>query len=229
MSTTSLLLHKILHYCFGAVAGSIWSLLVYVFFLELRLESLYKHSNFLSKQDQQLWLDAVLLPALDALVPAARMKYYPHSEDIAAIDITTSSKEALRAKDSLREQILPLTLRAEHLDRPWTSVLERIAEDLGLSRFAGATLFVNANNTKLAYMEEPGVDMATTYRAWERAWNEVADPHFYSSCQRCCSDGLDAVKTVNYNGTNHPADKRSAQREWQCVCAVYKQPLIHSR
>jgi hypothetical protein len=38
-----------------------------MFFLELRLESPYKHSNFLSKEDQQLWLDAVLLPALDAL------------------------------------------------------------------------------------------------------------------------------------------------------------------
>ena len=142
---------------------------MYVFFPELRLKSPYKHSNFLSKEDQQLWLDAVLLPALDALVPAARIKYYPHSEDIAAIDITTSSKEALRTKDSSQEQILPFTLRAEHLKRLWASVLERIAENPGLSRFEGATLFVNAKNTKLAHMEEPGVDLATTYRAWERA------------------------------------------------------------
>jgi hypothetical protein len=180
ITTKNIPLHKIPHYCFGAVTSNIRSLLVYVFFPELRMESLYKHSNFLSKQDQQLWLDAVLLPALDVLVPAARMKYYPHSEDIAAIDTTTSSKETLRTKDSSREQILPFTLRAEHLDRLWTSVLERIAEDPGLSRFEGATLFVNAKNTKLAHMGEPGVSLATTYRTWEETWNEVANPQFYS-------------------------------------------------
>ncbi|KAJ4330976.1 hypothetical protein N0V95_009970, partial [Ascochyta clinopodiicola] len=158
-------------------------LLVYVFFPELHLESPYKHSTFLSKQDQQLWLDAVLLPALDALVPAARMKYYPHLEDIAAIDITTLLKEALRNKDSLREQIVLFMLQAEHLDRLWTSILKRIAEDLGLRRFEGATLFVNAKNTKLAHMEEPGVGLATTYWAWETAWSEVANLQFYSrSC-----------------------------------------------
>ena len=43
----------------------------------------------------------MLLPALDALVPAARIKYYPYLEDITAIDITTLLKEALRTKDSL--------------------------------------------------------------------------------------------------------------------------------
>ncbi|KAJ4332220.1 hypothetical protein N0V95_009712 [Ascochyta clinopodiicola] len=111
------------------------------------------------------------------------MKYYPHLEDIAAIDITTLSKEALRNKDSSREQIVPFMLRAEHLNRLWTSILKRIAEDPGLRRFKGATLFVNAKNTKLAHMEELGVSLATTYRAWETAWSEVADPQFYSrSC-----------------------------------------------
>jgi hypothetical protein len=59
----------------------------------------------------------VLLPALNAIVLAARMKLYPYSEDIASIDITTTLKETLRTKDSSREQILPYTLWAEHLDR----------------------------------------------------------------------------------------------------------------
>ena len=107
----------------------------------------------------------MLLPALDTLVLAARIKYYPYLEDITAIDITTLLKEALRTKDSLREQILPFTLQAKHLKRLWASVLKRIAKNLGLSRFKGATLFVNAKNTKLAHIEEPGIDLVTTYRA----------------------------------------------------------------
>ena len=107
----------------------------------------------------------MLLPALDALVPAARIKYYPYLEDITAIDITTLLKEALQTKDSSQEQILPFTLRAEHLKRLWASVLKRITKNLGLSYFKGAILFINTKNTKLAYIEELGIDLVTTYRA----------------------------------------------------------------
>ena len=44
-------LHKIPHYCFGTVAGSILGFQLFVFFPELHLESLYQHTTYLSKQD----------------------------------------------------------------------------------------------------------------------------------------------------------------------------------
>jgi hypothetical protein len=66
--TKSTPLHKIPHYCFGTVAGPIESLLVFIFFPDLHSESDHKHTSYLSKRDQQLWLDAVLLPAIQQTV-----------------------------------------------------------------------------------------------------------------------------------------------------------------
>ena len=60
------------------------------------------------------------------------------------------------------------------------SILKRITKDLGLSCFAGATLFINTKNIKLAYIEELGINIVTTYKAQERAQNKVANLHFYS-------------------------------------------------
>ncbi|KAL5370876.1 hypothetical protein DPSP01_014622 [Paraphaeosphaeria sporulosa] len=61
LATRNLPLHKIPHYCFGSVAGSTKSLLIFIFFPELHFESQYQHTTYLSKQDQQLWLDAGFL------------------------------------------------------------------------------------------------------------------------------------------------------------------------
>lgn len=79
LTRTTVPLNEIRHCCFGTVAGYSADRM-HIFFLELHLESQYKHANFFGEQDQQLWLDAVLLPALNAMMPAGRMKYYPHSE-----------------------------------------------------------------------------------------------------------------------------------------------------
>jgi hypothetical protein len=37
---------------------------MFVFFLTLHVESDYEHSTYLSKQDQELWYDTVLAPAI---------------------------------------------------------------------------------------------------------------------------------------------------------------------
>ena len=181
LTTRDVPLHKIPHYCFGTVAGSIRSLMVFIFFPELRLESQYKHSTHLSKQDQQLWLDAVLLPALGGLgLLASRMKYYPASGDNASLNVTATSKETHKIKETSREQLLPYSLPHEHLDQLWAAVHRRIAENPGLRRFNGATLFVNAKNTKLAYMKGVVDDLVSTYKSWEEAWAEAVDPQFCS-------------------------------------------------
>lgn len=54
LATRNLPLHKIPHYCFGSITGSTKSLLIFIFFPELHLESRYEHTTYLSKQDQQL-------------------------------------------------------------------------------------------------------------------------------------------------------------------------------
>ena len=57
-------LHKIPHYCFGTVLGPVYSLQVFIFFPHLHLDKENATTTFLTKEDQQLWLDAILLPAL---------------------------------------------------------------------------------------------------------------------------------------------------------------------
>jgi hypothetical protein len=46
-------LHKIPHYCFSTAIG-MDSLSILIFFPALHLESNYKHSTYLSEQDEQL-------------------------------------------------------------------------------------------------------------------------------------------------------------------------------
>ncbi|PVH90783.1 hypothetical protein DM02DRAFT_664675, partial [Periconia macrospinosa] len=155
LATRHLPLHKIPHYCFGSVAGSTKSLLLFIFFPELHLESQYEHSTYLSKQDQQLWLDAVLLPAIGKTVNDSTLaSYLPASEDNASRGVTAVAAETLKRKESAREQLLEYRLQHQYLDQLWTTILERIAENPGLARFNGATLFVHAKNTKLAHMTD---------------------------------------------------------------------------
>lgn len=91
--------------------------------------------------------------------------------------MTTVLEESHKRKESAREQLLEYTLQDQYLDQLWTSILERIAESPGLSRFNGATLFAHAKNTKLAHMTD---DLTLAYKCWEKTWATIADPQFYS-------------------------------------------------
>ena len=61
-------MHTILHYCFREAISSINKLLVFVFFPKLYLKSNTKQEPIFTKEDKQLWLDAVLIPALEEVV-----------------------------------------------------------------------------------------------------------------------------------------------------------------
>lgn len=177
LATRSIPLHKIPHCCFGSVIG-IGELFIYIFFPELHLESQYKHSTYLSTQDQQLWLDAVFLPALVKTVKKSNLlQHYPASAHIVSLDATALAAESSAKKESAREQLLKYVLQAQHLDLLWTCILERIAENPGLSRFNSATLFAHAKNTKLEHMAD---DLTCAYERWEECWSTVADSQFYS-------------------------------------------------
>jgi hypothetical protein len=88
-------LHKISHYCFSTVV-SMDSLSILIFFLALHLESNHEYSTYLSEEDEQLWSDAILLPALNKVVESSNiMQHYPASVDIANLDATAISAEGL--------------------------------------------------------------------------------------------------------------------------------------
>jgi hypothetical protein len=64
-------LHKIPHYCFGTTIGM--DSFVLIFFPVLYLESDYEHSTYLSEQDEQLWYDAILGPAVNKAIGSSNI------------------------------------------------------------------------------------------------------------------------------------------------------------
>ncbi|PVH91473.1 hypothetical protein DM02DRAFT_663966, partial [Periconia macrospinosa] len=151
-------------------------------------------------QDQQLWLDAVLLPAIGKTVNDSTLaSYLPASEDNASRGVTAVAAETLKRKESAREQLLEYRLQHQYLDQLWTTILERIAEKPGLGRFTNATLFVHAKNTKLAHMTD---NLTVAYRRWEAAWEEAADPQFYSKDRTY----VDIAKTITSEDYAYPHD-----------------------
>jgi hypothetical protein len=170
-------LHKIPHYCFGTAVG-MESLAIFIFFPELRTDNQYAHSNYLSNNDQVLWYDKVLLPALTRTIPDAnRLQHYPVSAQVARLDATALGAETFARKETAREQLLKYTLQPQELDMLWTHLREHIAGNTALGRFSNATLFAHSKNTKLEYMADT---LSGVYASWQRSWAKVADPQFYS-------------------------------------------------
>lgn len=216
LTTRNLPLHLVPHYCFGSAKGTD-SLFIFIFFPELHLESQYEHSTYLSTEDQELWLDAVLLPALVTTVKESNLlQHYPGSAEIVRFAATALSGENFARKESAREQLLKYALQPEYLDLLWTCVLDRIAENPGFSRFSGATLFAHAKNTKLDHMT---FGMTTAYERWERLWSTIADPQFYSKGRTY----VDLGKQVTSEDTALPHDAIPSHHEaevylWKRCC-----------
>ncbi|KFY67914.1 hypothetical protein V497_00153, partial [Pseudogymnoascus sp. VKM F-4516 (FW-969)] len=128
-------------------------LLMFVFFPSLHEASDYEHSMYLSKHDQQLWLDAIVIPSIYKVVDSSNiLGHYPASSCIADLDSMAVSAEGLSVKESAREQLLKHAIQPQYLDPLWTLILETIDENPGFHRFRGATLFMHSKNTKLEFM-----------------------------------------------------------------------------
>jgi hypothetical protein len=172
-------LHKIPHYCFGSLTG-METLLLFIFFPALHEQSDYEHSTYLSKQDQELWYDAILSPAINKTIQSSNiLQHYPATAHIAAVDSTALSAESLTRKDSSREQLLRHALQPQYLDALWNLILQTIAENPGYHRFQGVTLFMHSKNTKLETMDVTG-DLTTAYEGWEHSWSQATEPQFYN-------------------------------------------------
>lgn len=192
-------LHKIPHYCFGTATG-MDPLAILVFFPALRLESDHEHTTYLSKQDEELWYDAILGPAINKTIGSSNiMQHYPASAKIADLDSTAISAEGLARKESAREQLIKHALQPQYLDSLWCLILQTIDENPGLDRFRGATLFAHAKNTKLEFMDS---SLTQAYDSWWANWSEVADPQFYNKARTF----VDLAKQVTSEDSALPYD-----------------------
>ncbi|KFZ15728.1 hypothetical protein V502_05438 [Pseudogymnoascus sp. VKM F-4520 (FW-2644)] len=172
-------LHKIPHYCLGTLIG-MDGLLMFVFFPSLHEASDYEHSTYLSKHDQQLWLDAIVIPSIYKVVRSSNiLQYYPASARIADLDSSAASAEGHTRKESAREQLLKHAIQPQYLDPLWTLILETIDENPAFHRFRGATLFMHSKNTKLEFMGA-GVSLTDMYDSWQRRWTDATDEQFYN-------------------------------------------------
>ena len=178
LSTVYVPLGKLPNYCMGNVVG-MTPLFIYIFFPGLHSESNYEHSNHLSTEDHELLYDGVISPSMNKIIGSSNiMLHYPATARVVNIDATTISRENLARKESAaREQQLRHTIQARYLDQLWNCMLETIDENPAFHRFRGATLFMHAKNTKLAFMDS---SLTAAFDSWEAQWSRATDPQFYN-------------------------------------------------
>lgn len=169
-------LHKIPHYCFGQLEG-MESVKVYIFFPNLRSKIDYDYTSFLTRKEDEDWLDLILAPCLQEVIKSPSiLQHFPLSSAAVRAASLASSQETFSLKSSSREQIIPRTIHAEHLDSLWSAILRRIENTPGCHHFSNATIFLDAKNTKLSRMMDSPPEI---YAHWQERWNYVTDARFY--------------------------------------------------
>ncbi|KAH8799181.1 hypothetical protein F5884DRAFT_640457, partial [Xylogone sp. PMI_703] len=136
------------------------------------------HSSFLTEAEDRNWFDLILRPCIRQVVtPSNILQYYPLSSDAVRAAALASSHEAYSKKSASREQFRYSPLPPWCLEDLWSAVLAKIEEMPEYHKFSGATLFLDAKNTKLMYMTD---SLPQAYTIWQQRWDYVADPRFYS-------------------------------------------------
>ncbi|KFY82520.1 hypothetical protein V500_10489 [Pseudogymnoascus sp. VKM F-4518 (FW-2643)] len=206
-------LHKIPHYCLGTFI-SMDELLMFVFFPSLHKASDYEHSTYLSKHDQQLWLDAIVIPSIYKVVDSSNiLGHYPASSRIADLDSMAVSAEGLAIKESAREQLLKHAIQPQYLDPLWTLILETIDDNPGFHLFRGATLFMHSKNTKLKFIGA-GIGLAEMYDRWQTRWSDATDEQFYNKDRAF----VDLAKQTTSGDTALPYDTVPDNHEAEVYC-----------
>jgi hypothetical protein len=92
-------------------------LAILAFFLALYLESNYKYTTYLSKQDELLWYDTIISLVVNKTIGSSNiMQHYPASANITDLDSTAISAEGLARKESAREQLVKHAIQPHYLD-----------------------------------------------------------------------------------------------------------------
>ncbi|KAK6591266.1 hypothetical protein H4I96_00003 [Botrytis cinerea] len=209
-------LHKIPHYCFGNAIG-MESLLIFIFFPALHLESNYQHTSYLSNEDNELFFDAIVSPALNRVIQSSNIiQHYPASARISQLDAMAISTEGLRRKESSREQLVKHTIQPQYLDRLWDAIVQSIEDNPGFHRFRGATLFAHSKNIKLEFMN---ASLTKVYDDWHSKWVATTDTQFYNPDRTF----VDLAKQVTSQDTALPFDHILTHHEaevflWKKCC-----------
>jgi hypothetical protein len=177
-------LHCIRHYCFGRVTGMPLSLFFffpqYNFYRGITSGSGSGRGvqTLLMRQDEITWIDDILLPALFEVdtSPNAR-SHYPCSAETIKVNAEASGSERYMKGKHSSEQFLSYSLQPEILDALWEAITKRIASATRFKCFSRLTLFLDAKNTKLKYMD---TNLLRAVQKWRRHWDLAVDPAFLS-------------------------------------------------
>ncbi|KAL5344254.1 hypothetical protein ACLOAV_010758 [Pseudogymnoascus australis] len=168
--------HNIPHYCFGQLEG-MESVKVYIFFPNLRLNIDYDHTNFLTRKEDEDWLDLILAPCLEEVIKSPSiLQHFPLSSATVRTASLASSQETFSLKSSSREQIISRSIEPEYLGNLWSAILRRIEHTPSCHHFSDPIIFFNAKNTKLKRMMDSPPKI---YTHWQERWNYVTDSRFY--------------------------------------------------
>lgn len=169
-------LHKIPHYCFGQLEG-MESVKVYIVFPNLRSKIDHDYTSFLTRKEDEDWLDLILAPCLQEVIKSPSiLQHFPLSLAAVGAASLALSQETFSLKSSSREQIIPRTIQAEYLGSLWSAILARIENTPGCYHFSNPTIFLDSKNTKLNRMMD---SLPEIYAHWQERWNHVTDARFY--------------------------------------------------
>lgn len=176
-------LHQVRHYCFGHLVGAS-GVLIYIFFPNMIYEGggsgsgggehrntgARKKTNatrtMLKDEDEVLWIDSILLPAIYAVVQDSNiLQHYPSSAAVIQADARASGSESYAKEQHSREQFINYFLQPQHLDAIWEEIRRRTQSSARYFKFTEPVLFLNAKNTKSEHMT-PGLSAACA--AWRR-------------------------------------------------------------
>ncbi|TGO31559.1 hypothetical protein BHYA_0526g00010 [Botrytis hyacinthi] len=217
-------LHKIPHYCFGSVIG-IETLYIFIFFPNLHLESdYYKHSTYLSKQDDELFYDAIVGPALNKIIKSSNIvQYYPASAKIADLDSIAVSTERLSRKESARVQLIKYTIQPQYLDAFWNLILRMIDENPGFDRFRSATFKWFATTDAQFYnRDRTYIDLAKQIISEDSALLYDYKPEDYEAevylWKKCCLEAYAKTWVVlNANGSPAKGNPKCTVYPWAAM------------
>jgi hypothetical protein len=157
------------------------SVKVYIIFPNLRSNIDYNSSSFLTRKEDEDWLDLILAPCLQEVIKSPSiLQHFPLSSAAVRAASLASSQETFSLKSSSREQIIPRTIQAEYLGSLWSAILARVENTPGCHQFSNTTIFLNSKNTKLNRMMDSPPEI---YAYWQERWNYVTDARFYQRQQ----------------------------------------------
>ncbi|KIM92542.1 hypothetical protein OIDMADRAFT_185116 [Oidiodendron maius Zn] len=167
--------HKIPHLCLGRVI-SLLGINLYVFFPRIyraRLEIDKLASNFLTDNEESLWLDGVFIPALATSVPRYTLQRFPLSWAAATANSLASGAERVgHPGEGGRQQLLGEVIQPQYLQRLWQNIEGRIAEYDTFDLFRGCQLFFNGKDFKADTSSSSWDDL---HHRWSRLWAQTID------------------------------------------------------